>query len=291
MSRTGATDVVDLSGNGKGVAFNTDSLGYYHEYTTADRMARIFEPGRVVFDKTNGKLYLGDGIKPGGNLISRMMDMQPLSFSDFQNGVYYLDGVAKTFDEMWGQGQAPQFYPSTLVPGVGIYVSANDYFTNRMGASAEHLTRLGEMTQLTNGLTFVADYSLTGYPSGEGVTKPRLVIEMGNAAYSAEWMFYHNGYTYDSVADYDALFTPLAVPGPLGDQKIAVNLGPEQLSRSRDGGIVQMAQGTWQTLADVGFIDVSVYTAHASVYTATATLRSLTIYHKMDDAFLPGLST
>lgn len=70
MSRTGATDVVDLSGNGKGVALNMESAGTFQNYTTAARTATIIPNGRVVFDLNTNKLYIGNGLTLGGNLIT-----------------------------------------------------------------------------------------------------------------------------------------------------------------------------------------------------------------------------
>lgn len=70
MSRTGATDVVDLSGNGKGVALNVDTVGHFQQFPTSYRLTQIIDNGRVVFDTTSKKLYLGDGVTLGGKLVT-----------------------------------------------------------------------------------------------------------------------------------------------------------------------------------------------------------------------------
>jgi hypothetical protein len=70
MSSPGTTNILDRSGNGKGVAINIDSLGTFHSISAADRAITVINDGRVVYDTTTKKLYLGDGVTVGGKLIT-----------------------------------------------------------------------------------------------------------------------------------------------------------------------------------------------------------------------------
>lgn len=70
MARNGSTDVIDLSGNGKGISLNVGSSGFLPEYTATELLTYRVERARIVFDRTNSKIKLGDGATLGGKLVT-----------------------------------------------------------------------------------------------------------------------------------------------------------------------------------------------------------------------------
>jgi hypothetical protein len=68
--KPGQTDILDLGGNGKGVAINIDSHGQLHEYTE-DALAEVVDRGRMIYDLSDSLIYYGDGVTIGGIPLAR----------------------------------------------------------------------------------------------------------------------------------------------------------------------------------------------------------------------------
>lgn len=222
---------------------------------------------------------------------------QPLSVSDFKHGFYSLGGVRKTFADMWQGSARFGWQPTSLVDGVGIRISGTTTILNQIQATTGHVAGLLAQSNLTQGATVVLDYHLHQPTMPEGnQTKPRITVQIGNSAEDRGWLFYQNGVTHQMQGDFNEFYAQIE-PGPLGDSRMAINLGPDALRRSRNGGAVLTAvsttnDGTIQTLDQVALLLLDVYLSHPSTASepSVATLRSARIYAKQPPAMLPLLS-
>ena len=238
----------------------------------------------------------GDGVIEAGAVGAVEALPQPLSVSDFKHGFYSVGGVRKSFAEMWQPSAAVGWQPANLIDGVGIRIASNTTVLNGIQATAAHLAGLIGLADLTQGATIVLDYHLhQPLQPDYNQTKPRIVAQIANAAGDRGWLFYQNGATHQMQGDYGAFYGDIQ-PGPLGDSRMAINLGPDALSRARNGGAVINtvdADGSaLQTVDLVGQILIDVYTSHDSVNVepSVATLRSVRFYAKQPAAMLPLLS-
>jgi hypothetical protein len=211
----------------------------------------------------------------------------PLSVSDFKNGLYSVGGEAASFADLWQQHPGEDFIEGSVIAGEGWKTSSNTLTNNSLQATAAHLAALGG--ELGSGLTMVADYYLA-QPSS---TKPRIVLSVEDYPdYAMGWHYYQNGSTYIWLYDYGnpAASSQLEVPGPLGDQKVAVTLSDVALQYSRNGNAVLTVPADPQA-GPANSVSIHCYTSHDSTGTpAVALLRSVVIYPKLAASELPLLS-
>ena len=262
-----------------------------------------FAGGPPAFSAAPGAVDLiayfvnSDGVLEAGSLGPADALPQPLSVSDFKHGFYSVAGVRKTFAEMWKGSDRFGWQPASLIDGVGIRISSNTTIANQLQATSAHVASLLGQSDLTQGATIVLDYHLhqPSQPDGNQ-TKPRVSVGIGNADESRGWLFYQNGSTHQMQGDYWDFYGQVE-PGPLGDSRMAINLGPDALRRSRNAGAVTTAvsstnNGTIQTLDAVALVVLSADTSHNSVNVepSVVTLRSARFYAKQPAAMLPLLS-
>lgn len=196
----------------------------------------------------------------------------PLAIADFKNGVYSIDGVSKTFAEMFVEDEAQfsTFDPATLIPGTGIQVSGTGAVLNGLLSTAE----LAAALSLPSGLTIVADYTL----ERTGTRNPQVTVELIDLPdYALEWAFVHgtgvNKYWID-----DYLGVSYYEDGLVGTYKTAMTLSPTILEYQHHGGELETAVGNPVDIPGCNTVGIATNIGGTAGGTATATLRSLVFY-------------
>lgn len=236
------------------------------------------------------------------HVVSKQASTFELSHSDFQNDTYRIDGVAKTFAEMWkehwtGVYEAINFIEGSIIPGIGWQTSSNTTTPNALYLTPSHLASLAALTDIAAGLTYVLDYSLI-QPLASA-TKPRIVITVCDEFYSDAYGYYHNGNSDGVLTDkgrielFDFRSASFTLFGQQpNDMKVATTLSPDLLTMSKNGEANIGAKNPYD-FPIVGNIEIACYTSHTNAWPepSIATLRSITIYKRLPTAALPLYSS
>lgn len=193
----------------------------------------------------------------------------PISVSDFANGVYSINGVAKTFQDLWGENpDFNAFDPATLVPGVGLRVVSSAVKFNSASGKPELAAALG----LPGGVTAVLEYSI----GTTGTARPSVGLEVADLpAYSAGWFFGHRSVGV-RLGDYAAVYDDVA--GPAGAMKAAVNLNGGELAYSLNGAAPHVAPGDPQDNPVANFLALSCQVNPGGTGVATAIVSKISFY-------------
>lgn len=206
----------------------------------------------------------------------------PLAVSDFQNGVYTIGGVSKTFADMWEENlDNGPWHPETLVPGTGITTSTG-MDSNGIGAAAALIAALDPAL----GITAVVDYSTN---QGSSTALPRFSMDvLDTPDWNETWSYFQRGKDWTVLSD-NMIWDQVA-PAPDGDHMVALTLGPDFLAYSRNGGAAHVAEGIPLENPGANTIFVNVNVGGTGTL-ATVTLRSVTFYRQRAAEDLPALST
>lgn len=236
----------------------------------------------------------------GGTGAGAIPVLTPIAFSDFENGVYSINGVSKTRAEMWERDTDHEGYfgsgliepVAQIVPGTGFTVTDDDVTFAMLASTAELTAALN----VTSGVVAVFDYTLDEVDTQN---TPRIYLEVSDWEYWNGWWWMHNGTHGIEIGEYNWPTPTLSdevEPSPAGAHITAVTLNPNFFAYSLDGDPAYQVAGDPHNMDNPGAttpekVYLIVGTAHGTgPLASTATIRSATFYPSASLAQLAVLS-
>jgi hypothetical protein len=217
---------------------------------SADHMSAAVDGGYPTAWGNTPPPTSGDwlGFYGGGHAVIHKVDIFPntdpplwLAFMDFQHGVYFINGVSKTVDDLidnttYGSSSVVTDQGLTLTQSTVGSVTATPKLTSTAVAA---ILAAG----ISNGFTAVIEYD-NGWVSGTG--KTTCGVEVHKADLSTGWgvtLGYNGesgGYLPDTFYDRGSLSTNLTFTGtPSGEHTVAINFKPAHLAATYDRDALQ----------------------------------------------------